>query len=213
MFPQNGGSTVVIPDGLSLKYNRSSATDISDILAICGYKFRSTKIFSGFTTATPFYSLFENPVDSGVVVILEERHLKPYSGGIQNFHILWDYDVSTSTKTAMPTYNQNNRYRYTKLGKAEVSALNTLSSTPSVGDWPISGAATIEDDGFETEPNFSSTTGIGVNTAGGVVPDIGARVYWPGTGFLTKAVSATTGNRLLWGYEWYEIPIEWFSAE
>lgn len=214
--PQNGGSAVRLPSGLSFKLNGSMSVDVIESLIIGGYVFEFAKVFSGFTTAVPFYSRFENPSDSDVAVLLIKRTLKSYSGGITDFNILWDYNVDNLTPTSIEPFNKSNRYRSSKLAKAEISALNLFEdeTPPDYGDWTITATAvTPTSIGIEREPDFIPTTGVGVNTAGGVSPDSGVRIYWPGTGFLTRSISSSTGNRLLWGYEWAEIPLEFFSEE
>lgn len=174
-----------------------------------GNRFNSEKVLANFDTAVPFYALFENPIDSGVIVELQERKLKTFNDGLSSFQILWDYDISTAIKTPMPIFNQNNDFRVLKPGKAEISILNAVTvPDPDKGDWTIAGAATILDEGIQREPDFIPGGGPGTgNSAGDISPDLGVRIYEPGTGFLTKAVSIGNDNFILWGYDWFEIPI------
>lgn len=183
---------------------RSSAA----VQTILGNRYGATKRFDGFTTATPAYFLFENPSNSGVVVLLQTRVLKTLDSGLSTFSVLWDYDVSSATKTAIPSYNQHNGVNDTS--NAEISVLNSVT-TASVGAWSITGAATIDDEGYEREGDFIPTSGVGSNTSGGVSPDAGTRIYMPGTGFLSKAVSESPGNSIIWGYTWFEIPVADFN--
>lgn len=176
-----------------------------------GMRFNSQKIFANFDAATPIYTLFENPSDSEVVIALQDRKLKTDTAGLENFQILWDYDVSTATKIPIPIFNQNNAFRATMLSKVEISLLNTVSASPDNGNWILSGVATILDEGIEREADFIPTTGVGSNTSGDISPDLGFRLYYPGTGFLTKIVSSANDNRVLWGYDWIEIPLDYFK--
>lgn len=185
---------------------------IVDIESMAGERFESSKCFANFDIATPFYGLFENPADSGVVVFLQSRRLKTDTAGLSYFQILWDYDVSNLTPTPMDIFNENNYYRTSNPGKSEISTLNPVTS-PDDDQWTINGSTPPTDIGIEREPNFITTTGtgVGVNTAGGVAPDLGIRIYMPGTGFLTKAVSDGDNNRIIWGYTWFEIPLDRFN--
>lgn len=186
----------------------TTGLDQAEIATLEGDRFNAEKVFSNFDIAVPVYFLFENPIDSGVIVGLQERKLKTDTGGITNFQILWDYDVSNATPTQMPVFNQNNLFRVAKPGKVEISVLNPLTASPDNGNWVLSGTTyTPTDEGIEREPDFIQTSGVGVNTSGDISPDLGFRIYGPGTGFLTKAVSAVDNNRILWGYDWIEAPL------
>lgn len=178
-----------------------------------GNRFNSQKAFSNFDIAVPFYALFENPADSGVVVMLQERKLKTNSSGLSSFQILWDYDVSTAVKTAMPVFNQNDHYRTLKPGKAEVSVLTGVTvPSPDRGNWVLTAVqAVIADPGIQREPDFIPTAGLGANTSGDIAPDLGVRVYMPGNGFLTEAITESNDNKLIWGYDWFEIPLDRFN--
>jgi hypothetical protein len=178
-----------------------------------GNRFHAQKVFSNFNIAVPLYTLFENPADSGVVVMLQERKLKTDSSGLSSFQILWDYDVSTAIKTTMPKFNQNNYYRTSKPGKVEVSVLTGVTvPSPDLGDWVLTATpAVIIDDGIQREGDFIQTAGLGSNTSGDIAPDLGVRIYKPGTGFLTRMVTESNDNKVLWGYDWFEIPLDRFN--
>ena len=150
--------------------------------------------------------LIENPVGSGVNVAFQQRALKTYSSGLVTFQVLWDYDVTTATKTAIPTFNENNIYRGFKDSNLQISLLNP-STTPVNGDWNISGQATVISDGIQREIDFIPSTGQGSNASGGVSPALGFRFYKEGTGAIVKLVSSANDNRVILGYSWIEVPI------
>ena len=87
-----------------------------------------------------------------------------------------------------------------------MSVLNPLT-TPGIGDWNVTGAATILSEGIEREADFVATSGQGKNESGDISPDLGFRIYAPGTGFLAKVVSEGVNNRVILGYNWIEAPI------
>lgn len=172
-----------------------------------GNRFTMGKTFAGVNGKT-IYFLFENPVDSGVTVKLQQRRLKPELEGVVSLQILWDYDVSNAVSpVAVPTFNQNNKFRATKLAKAQVSVLTALTASPDNGEWVVGAAAYIPtDEGIERESDFIATVAGGGpvgSSAGDVTPEVGARDYAPGTGFLSKLVMPDSG-RLIWGYDWFE---------
>lgn len=177
-----------------------------------GNRFGFNKTFSNFDTATPLYVLIENPSESGVVLALEYRRLKSDTSGITDFQILWDYDVSSATKISIPVFNQNNLFRTTNVSVIETSVLNTMSATPDAGNWVISGAATITDEGIERESDFIPTSGVGNNSSGDIASELGFRYYEAGTGALIKITSGSNDNRLIFGYDWFEIPESEFTA-
>lgn len=173
-----------------------------------GRRFTAQKTFSSVDGKT-LYFLFENPIDSGVEVELQLRKLKPEQEGVISLQILWDYDVSNASPVLMPVWNQNNKFRVSKPGKAVVSVLSELTASPDNGEWPIGAAAYVPtDEGIERESDFVATVaGQGQSSsAGDISPDLGVRIYAPGTGFLTKLVMPNSG-RLIWGYDWFEEPI------
>ena len=192
----------------SLSRPRVLTTGITqaEIATIEGDRFNSQRVYSNVDTATPLYVVFENPTDSGVIVGLQKRSLKAFSSGLTVFNVLWDYDISTATKTPIPIFNQNNAYRIAKPAKFEVSVLNTVT-TPIIGDWSVTGAATILSEGIEREADFVPTSGQGKNESGDISPDLGYRIYVPGTGFLVKVVSVESNNRVILGYDWIEASI------
>ena len=179
----------------------------SEIATIEGARFNFVKAFDNFDTSTPLYILIENPTGSGVNVAFQKRTLKPYSGGLSDFRILWDYDVTGATKTPIPTFNESNAFRTLNPSKVEVSVLNPVTAPPA-GDWTINGGYTPVDEGIEREPDFIPTIGKGSNSTGDISPDVGFRLYIPATGALIKIVSDTNDNRVILGYDWVEAPIE-----
>jgi hypothetical protein len=187
--------------------------DLAELSAMQGQRYGLSKIFSNFDIAVPFYALLENPSDSGVVIAFQERKLKTETDGLTSSQILWDYDVSTATKTNIPIFNQNNNFRVSNPSKLEASVLNAVTvPSPDRGAWNITGAATIVSQGIERESDFIPTSGVGSHSTGDVSAELGIRIYYPGTGALIKAVSAGNDNRLLWGYDWFEIPIGFFGG-
>lgn len=201
-------------DNIMFPRTATSSLNQTEVSVAEGIKYFTQKRFSNIDIATPVYILFENPIDSGVRIALQERRLKTDVGGLSSFEILWDYDVNTATKTLIPIFNENNDYRNSPLRtpKAQVSILNPVTvPSPDRGVWPITGLATVASNGIEREGDFISTSGVGAKTSGGISPDTGFRVYKPGTGFLTRVVSAVDDNLMLWGYSWIEIPDSFFK--
>lgn len=197
----------VIREYPSLSKPRMLTTGItqSEIATVEGDRYNSQKVYSNVDSNVPLYVAFENPVDSGVIVALQKRILKSFDSGLISFTVLWDYDISTATKTPLPIFNENNAYRLSKLAKLEINALNTLTS-PAIGDWNVTGAATIADEGIEREGDFISTSGKGNNTSGDISPDLGFRFYAEGTGFVAKIITDNDNNRVSLGYDWIEVP-------
>ena len=179
----------------------------SEIATLEGARFNFVKSFGNADTNTPIYILIENPTGSGVNVAFQKRTLKPYSGGLISYQILWDYDVTGATKTPLPIFNENNAFRTLNPPKLEVSVLNPVTAPPR-GDWVINGTYTPVDEGIEREIDFIATIGKGSNSTGDVSPDVGFRLYVPASGALVKIVSDTNDNRVILGYDWVEAPIE-----
>jgi hypothetical protein len=176
----------------------------AQIATLEGDRFGFVKRFDNFDTGTPIYILLENPTGSGVSVGFDKRILKTLTAGLE-ISVFWDYDVSTATKTAIPTYNEHNGYRGIEDGLLEASVLNAVT-TDDAGAWTITGAATIADEGIEREPDFIPTAGVGNNSSGGISPEVGFRVYVPGTGALVKLTSFDNDNSVILGYDWIEAP-------
>ena len=191
----------------SLSQPRVLTTGItqSEIATIEGARFNFVKSFGNADTDTPIYILIENPTGSGVNVAFQKRTLKPYSGGLISYQILWDYDVAGATKTPIPAFNENNAFRTLNPSKVEVSVLNPVTA-PANGEWTINGSYTPVDEGIEREIDFIATIGKGNNSTGDVSPEVGFRLYVPSTGALIKIVSDTNDNRVILGYDWVEAP-------
>lgn len=175
----------------------------AEIATIEGDRFSYVTRISNVDIATEVYILIENPVDSGVNVGFQERMFNTIVGGA-TFQVLWDYDVSTATKTTIDTFNQNNLFRGFKNGLLEISILNGV--TESQGNYTVTGPATIIDEGVQREITQVPTSGVGANTSGNISPAIGFRVYGQGTGALIKITSAVDNNIVINGYDWIEAP-------
>ena len=200
-------SDSALRDYASLSQPRVLTTSItqSEIATIEGDRYSFSKSFSNVDTNIPIYVLIENPEGSGVNMAFQQRSLKTYSSGLVTFQVLWDYDVSTATKTTITAFNENNEYRGIKDTKAEISLLNS-ATTPPEGDWVINGAATVISDGIQREIDFIPPVGQGSNSTGGVSPALGFRLYKEGTGAIVKIVSSANDNRVELGYSWVEAP-------
>ncbi len=151
----------------------------------------------------PLYVLFENPLDSGVNVELISRLFQTDSDGA-DLLVLWDYDVSSATKTSLTSYNEHVEYDDSKTAALEVSVLNTVVVDATTGIATVSDDANVTDQGSIREPSFITSSGVGSNQSGDINEQIGSRIYAPGTGFLTKITSRGNSNLTLFGYTWLE---------
>lgn len=165
-----------------------------------GDKYNVEQLFN-VNTSTPLYVLFDLPVGADVNVILAQRFFKTKTDGAQ-IRVLWDYDVSTATKTPLTVFNSNNNFRGVKDSQFEVSVLNPVTITDGVAD--VTGAATVISDGIVRESDFVVGTGSGNNSAGGVTTSSGGRLYVAGTGFLIKITSDGNDNETQIGYTFTE---------
>jgi len=175
---------------------------VNEAETIKGCKFTQDQEFI-VDIANPLYVLYELPPGEEVTVELIKRLFKTDDAGADML-ILWDYDVSTATKTPLATFNENNEFRGVKDSAFEVSLLNPSTLDPVTGVRTLTGAATIIDDGIVREPSFISTSGKGNNTTGDVDPALGFRRYKPGTGYLFKVTSRANDNKISVGYTWTE---------
>jgi hypothetical protein len=149
------------------------------------------------------YVLYELPPGELLTVELVKRLFKADDAGADML-ILWDYDVSTATKTPLTAFNENNEFRGVKDAAFEVSVLNPSTLVATTGVRTITGAATIISDGIIRESSFISTSGVGSNTTGDVDPVLGFRRYKEGTGYLFKVTSRADDNKIAVGYTWTE---------
>ena len=153
--------------------------------------------------ANPLYVLYELPPGEEVTVELLKRLFKTDTDGADML-VLWDYDVSTATKTPLASFNENNDFRSINDPAFEVSLLNPSTLSATTGVRTLTGAATIIDDGLIRESSFISASGVGSNTTGDVDPALGFRRYKNGTGYLFKVTTRGNDNKIAVGYTWTE---------
>lgn len=174
----------------------------NETATIKGCKFTQVQEFD-VGLANPLYVLYELPAGETVTVELIKRLFKTDSDGADML-VLWDYDVSTATKTPLATFNENNQFRGVKDSAFQVSVLNPVTIDAETGVADITGAATIIDQGVVRESSFIPATGVGSNTTGDVDPALGFRLYEAGTGYLFKVTSRGASNKIAVGYTWTE---------
>ncbi len=184
------------------KCTTAGALSFNELSTVRGNKFTQVQEFI-FDIATPLYVLYELPAGESVNVDLIKRLFKSDSAGVDML-ILWDYDVSTATKTSLATFNENNQYRIDNPAKFEVSVLNPVNVSAATGVATVTGAAIIIDDGIIRESSFIPTSGVGNNTTGDIDPAVGFRRYTAGTGYLFKVTSRANNNKIAIGYTWTE---------
>lgn len=175
---------------------------LSESATINGCKFDQIQEFI-VDINTPLYVLYELPVGEEVTVELIKRFFKTDDAGADML-VLWDYDVSTATKTPLVTFNENNEFRGVIDSALEVSVLNPVTISPLTGVATLTGAATVINDGIVRESSFIPTSGVGSNTTGDIDPATGFRRYASGTGFLFKVTSRSNDNKIAVGYTWTE---------
>lgn len=175
---------------------------LNEAKTIDGCKFTQVQEFI-VDIANPLYVLYELPPGETVTVELIKRLFKTDSNGADML-ILWDYDVSTATKTPLTAFNENNEFRGVKDPAFEISLLNPSTLDAATGVRTLTGAATVIDDGLIRELSFISSSGVGSNTTGDVDPALGFRRYEDGTGFLFKVTSRGNDNKIVVGYTWTE---------
>ncbi|MFW0776122.1 MAG: hypothetical protein ACN2B6_00180 [Rickettsiales bacterium] len=178
------------------------ALSLSDYRTQQGCKFNFEQVFT-LSTGTPLYIAVENPAESGVDLELIRRFFQTDTGGA-DAAVLWDYDISTATKTPLAVFNENNNHRSDIETSIEVSCLNPITIDAGTGIASIDGAATVIDDGVIREPSFITSSGAGSNQSGDINPRTGSRIYKPGTGFLLKITSRDNNNNTLAGYTFSE---------
>ena len=183
--------------------NGASPT-LSEQATISGNKFTQVQEFI-VDINNPLYVLYELPAGEDLNADLLKRLFQTDTEGADML-ILWDYDVSTAVKTALPTFNENNVFRGINDAAFEVSVLNPVTVSAITGVATITGAASIVDDGIIRESNFVSASGVGSNTTGDVDPVLGFRRYTDGTGYIVKVTSRGNDNKISVGYTWTETP-------
>ena len=174
-----------------------------EVLTHDGRKFNSSQLFS-VDIANPLYIAYELPADATVDQIeLIKRYFQTATDGA-DLLILWDYDISTATRTPMSVFNESNKYRGVIDADFTDYLLNPHKLNAATGVYTITGPATSLDPGISREPSFMIGTGVGSNRSGDVNPDVGTRIYKPGTGYLVKITSKGNGNIIHLGYTWSE---------
>ena len=153
--------------------------------------------------AEPLYLLLEIPNGADCCIEFIERMFSTTTAGA-DLLILWDYDVSTASKTPIIPFNCNNNFRGIKDTKLEVSVLNNVVQSQSTGIFDVTAGATILDQGIVREPSTIPTVGTGSNKSGGVSPEAGSRIYCEGTGALLKITSKGNDNLITLGYTFVE---------
>ena len=153
--------------------------------------------------AEPLYLLLEIPSGEDCCIEFIERMFSTTTAGA-DLLVLWDYDVSTASKTPIIPFNCNNNFRGIKDTKLEVSILNNVVQSQTTGIFDITAGATILDQGIVREASTITTTGTGNNKSGGVSPEAGSRIYCEGTGALLKITSKGNDNLITLGYTFIE---------
>lgn len=151
--------------------------------------------------ANPLYVLYELPAGADRDVELIKRFFQANNDSA-DLLILWDYDVGNATKTPLPKFNSNNKFNGG--GNFEISLLNPVTAQDPVTGVITVGAYTPTDQGAIREACSIQASGLGSNKSGGISPDVGTRVYTPGTGYLFKVTSAGNANKITAGYIWDE---------
>ena len=144
------------------------------------------------------YIAFELPSDAGVIVGLQKRTFKTFHDAAE-MSILWDYTYNNVGLTPLKVFNENNIFR-------AAGGTNETGNEFLVNVVP---ATSITSEGIIREVDFISSVGVGVNRSGDVSPEVGFRIYKPGTGFILKVHNLDTNdtNRVLIAYSWIEAPI------
>jgi hypothetical protein len=184
----------------------SGVPTITEAATFSGSKFTQVQEFI-VDVANPLYVLYELPAGEALSVELINRLFKTDSNGADML-ILWDYDVSTATKTALGSFNENNEFRGVKDAAFEASVLNPTTLNATTGVRTVTGAATVISDGIIRESSFITASGVGSNTTGDIDPALGFRRYKAGTGYLFKVTSRANNNKIAVGYTWTETPAE-----
>lgn len=144
------------------------------------------------------YIAFELPADANVIVGLQKRTFKAFNEAVE-MEILWDYTYDDIDLVPLTVFNENNIYRDGGSG-------NETGNEYLVNVIP---ATSITDEGIIREADFIPSSGVGSHSSGDVAPDLGFRIYKPGTGFIFKVHNIDTNatNRVLVAYSWLEAPI------
>ena len=195
----------LIQSNVTDKMLRDGVPSITEGATIAGHKFTQIQEFI-VDIAAPLYVLYELPAGVELTVELIKRLFKTDSDGADML-ILWDYDVSTATKTTLTSFNENNVYRGVNDATFEISLLNPSTLSATTGVRTVTGAATIIDDGIVRESSFIAASGVGSNTTGDVDPAVGFRRYKDGTGYLFKVTSRGDANKISIGYTWTETEV------
>jgi hypothetical protein len=156
-----------------------------------GYRYYSefTTVLSTLDTVYVLYQM--PPVESGVVIALQERRFKSESGGA-DLEILWD-STGVIPGTLLPIFNQNR-------------------NSANVAQMELSVIATPTTDGIIRETDFLNSTGSGSNSSGDISPASGSRIYSPSSFFIAKITNThNQDNRILLTYTHAEISISSFS--
>ena len=131
------------------------------------------------------YFLYEVPADSEFTIAVQNRSLKTDTESC-DFRVLWYVD-SYTPGTLEHTFNEYNKY-------TDPSVFQVSEVTDVVG-------------GLVRERDFIEASGSGNNSRGDVAPDLGFRLYAPGTyGIVEVTNLSSSDNRIHLSYSWVEIP-------
>lgn len=145
------------------------------------------------------YIAFELPVDATVIVGLQKRTFQSFDEAVE-MEILWDYTYNDTGLVPLDVFNENNFFRNPEGEGNETGNQYLVNVVPNTS---------IVSEGTIREVDFIPSTGVGSNTAGQVSPELGFRIYKPGTGFIFKVhnIDTNSPNRVLIAYSWIEAPI------
>ena len=116
------------------------------------------------------YILFHLPAEATVDVGLQKRTFKAFDDAVE-MEILWDYSY-TALGTSLTVFNENNNFRDPEGGGNETGNQYLVNLIP---------VANIISEGLTREVDFITSSGVGANKAGDVSPELGFRIYKPGT--------------------------------
>lgn len=199
-FPDIINAVVKYPEALNEPRMLTQTMSRTEYLMKTGKLFNCEQAFE-LNSETPLYVLFENSEDSGISVELINRFFQTDSDGA-DLLILWDYDVTGSTKTALTSFNESNKF--TNEASMTVSVLNDITIDTDTGIASVDSAYTPVSSGRVREQSFITSTGVGNNQSGDISPSAGSREYTENTGFLAKITSRGNSNLTIFGYTWGE---------
>ena len=161
------------------------ALSLNEVYTTEGKKFQH-EFDIEFANGEERYFLYQVPADAGITAGFRERVFKSRDGAAE-LSLFWD-STGFTPGTLENVFNEYNKY--TNGNQLEISEIS---------------APTVE--GTLRESDFLTSTGVGVNSSGGVSTDAGYRLYKPGSFGIVKVTNLHNAtNRIILGYSWVEIP-------